>query len=61
MEAIDKKYSGMDDFALVDELNRLSGVKIPEAIKEIRTAPVLHDEVCETEKMRAVVEQIFGL
>lgn len=61
MEAIDKKYSGMDDFALVDELNRLSGVKIPEAIEEIRTAPVLHDQVCETENMQAAVENILGL
>ncbi len=61
MEAMDKKYSGMDDFALVDELNRLSGVKIPEAIEEIRTAPVLHNQVCETEEMQAAVEQIFGL
>ena len=61
MEAMDKKYSGMDDFVLVDELNRLSGVKIPEAIEEIRTAPVLHNQVCETERMQAAVEQIFGL
>ena len=38
MDAIDKeKYDSMTDFELVDELNALSGVKIPEAIEEIRT------------------------
>ena len=30
----------MDDFALADELEKISGVKIPRAIDEIRTAPV---------------------
>ena len=35
MDAIDKeKYDSMTDFELVDELNALSGVKIPEAIEE---------------------------
>ena len=45
MSAIDKKYEGMDDFALIDELCKTSGVKIPNAVEEIRTAPVLHDTV----------------
>lgn len=62
MEAIDKeKYGSMDDFALVDALHELSGVKIPQAIEEIRTAPVRHNTVCETEKMQAEVEKILGL
>ena len=35
MDAIDKeKYDSMTDFELVDELNALSGVKIPEAIED---------------------------
>ena len=38
MSAIDKKYEGMDDFALIDELCKTSGVKIPNAVEEIRTA-----------------------
>ena len=61
MSAIDKKYEGMDDFALIDELCRTSGVKIPNAVEEIRTAPVLHDTVCETEDMQKTVEKILGL
>lgn len=61
MSAIDKKYEGMDDFALIDELCKTSGVKIPNAVEEIRTAPVLHDTVCETKDMQKTVEKILGL
>ena len=30
-------------------------------IEDIRTAPVLHDTVCETEDMQKTVEKILGL
>lgn len=62
MDAIDKdKYDSMSDFELVDELNKLSGVKIPAAIEEIRTAPIVHDIVCDKSEMQATVEKILGL
>ena len=51
----------MDDFALIDELSKVSGTKIPNAVEEIRSADVLHDRVCETEKMQDTVEEILGL
>jgi threonine synthase len=59
MEAIDSKYADMDDFALIDELNKLSGVTIPQAIEDIRTAPVLHDRICDADKMLETVEDIL--
>jgi threonine synthase len=61
MNDIDSSYETMGDFELVDELCRLSGVKVPQAIEEIRTAPVLHDTVCETNEMSAVVQKILGI
>ena len=61
MEAIDEKYATMDDFALVDELSRLANVKVPNAIEEIRTAPVLHDRVCDKEEMKAVVKEFLHM
>lgn len=62
MDAIDKeKYADMSDFELVDELNRLSGVKIPQAIEEIRTAPIVHDLVCDKSEMQEMVEKILGI
>lgn len=61
MSAIDKKYDAMDDFALIDELNRLSAMKIPVAIEEIRNAQILHDTVCETSDMQKEVEGILRI
>ena len=51
MDAIDNKYDVMSDFELVDELSKLSKVKVPQAIEDIRTAPVLHDTICDVDKM----------
>ena len=61
MDAIDPAYDAEDDFELVDELNKVSKTAIPKAIKEIRTAPVLHDTVCETAAMEDEVKKILGI
>lgn len=61
MDAIDSKYASMTDFELVDELCRISGVKIPKAIEDIRTAPVIHDTVCEVNEMCDNVKRILGI
>ena len=61
MDSIDEKYDSMTDFELVDELNKLSGVKVPQAIEEIRTAPILHDKVCDKSEMEKTVKEILGL
>ena len=61
MDAIDPAYDAEDDFELVDELNKVSKTAIPKAIEEIRTAPVLHDTVCETAAMEEEVKKILGI
>ena len=61
MSAIDRQYDGLEDFALADKLSELSGVKIPEAIEGIRTAPVLHDTVCEKDGMADIVKKYLGI
>ena len=62
MEAIDaEKYDSMTDFELIDELSRISGVEVPKAIEEIRTAPVRHRTVCEVKDMRKVVKGFLGV
>lgn len=61
MNAIDPAYDAEDDFELVDELNKVSKTAIPKAIEEIRTAPVLHDTVCETAAMEDEVKKILGI
>ncbi len=61
MNAIDEKYDSMTDFELVDELSKLANVDVPKAIDEIRTAPVLHDTVCDKEDMKSVVMKFLGM
>ena len=61
MNAIESKYDSMEDFELVDELSKLGNVKVPQAIEEIRTAPVLHDTVCEVDQMPSVVKKYLGM
>lgn len=61
MDAISDRYAGLDDFALADALEKLSGVKIPKAVEEIRTAPVLHDKVVDAPDMPAAVKEILGI
>ena len=59
MTAIDPAFDKKDDFALVDELNKLSKVRIPEAIEEIRTAPELHKKTCTVDQMEQVVKDFL--
>lgn len=61
MEAIDSKYARMEDFDLADRLSELSGVKVPKAIEEIRTAKVLHDHICEKTEMKKMVMNFLGI
>ncbi len=61
MNAIDSKYDAMGDFELADELCKLSQVKVPKAIEDIRTAPILHNTVCDKTQMQETVEKILGL
>ncbi len=61
MNAIDAKYDAMGDFELVDELSKLANVKVPGAIEEIRTAPVVHDVQCDVDKMQDTVRGFLGI
>ncbi|MCM1325651.1 MAG: threonine synthase [Bacteroidales bacterium] len=61
MNAIDEKYDSMGDFELVDELSQIAGVKVPAAIEEIRTAPVVHDKQCDADKMKDTVREFLNI
>ena len=62
MDAIDaEKYGKMSDFELVDELSAISGVEVPKAIEEIRTAPVRHTTVCDAADMEKTVRSFLGV
>ena len=61
MSAIDGKYADADEFELVDELSRISGVEVPGAINEIRNADIRHTRECDAEDMKAAVKEILGV
>ena len=61
MSAINGDVESADDFAVIDELSKISGVKEPGAILEIRSADILHDTVCEIEDMEKLVKANMGL
>ena len=61
MTAIDESNDKLDDFTLVDKLSEIAKVKVPQAIEDIRTAPVLHDRVCDKTQMKEVVCDILSL
>lgn len=61
MTAIKGDVSQYTEFELVDQLAEASGVKEPEAVTEIRTAPVRHTTVCEKDEMQTVVKKFLGI
>ncbi len=61
MNAIDHKYDTMEDFKLVDMLSEISKTEVPKAIEEIRTAPIMHNHVCEKNEMKQVVMDFLGI
>ncbi|MCP1101480.1 threonine synthase [Lachnospiraceae bacterium PAL113] len=61
MSAIDKKYGNEDEFELLEELHKISGVALPEAIKEILDAKPLHDKVCKADQMEAITKEILDI
>lgn len=61
MNAIDAKYDAMSDFELVDELSKIANVTVPQAIEEIRTAPVVHDTLCDADKMKDTVKEFLHI
>ena len=61
MDALGEDHKDLDDFGLVDALSALSGVPVPRAVEEIRTAPVLHDRVVDAVDMPAAVKEILNI
>ncbi len=61
MKAIGKEDPSKSDLELVEDLQTISGVPTPGAIKEIVDAPVRHKTVCEVDEMPAQVRRFLGL
>lgn len=59
MTAIDGKYKASDDLALLSELQEVSGVDMPQAIKDILDAKVVHTLECDADKMKDTVKELL--
>ncbi|MCT4686743.1 threonine synthase [Vallitalea sp.] len=61
MKAIDESYEKYDDFELIKKMNELTGVEVPDAIKDIVGAKIRHKMICDKDKMKETVEEILSL
>ena len=61
MSAIDAENANADEFDLLPKLQEVSGVPMPQAIKDILDAKVLHDLECDADKMKDTVKGILGV
>ena len=52
---------GMDEFAVADALSSLTNTEIPQAVTELKTAPILHNRECDVEAMKETVKEILNL
>ncbi|PKM52270.1 MAG: threonine synthase [Firmicutes bacterium HGW-Firmicutes-7] len=59
MLSIDKAYDKYSDFELIDKMEELSHIKVPEAIEEIRSSEILHKSECAREQMKKEVRKIL--
>ena len=60
MTAIDPSYASKEDFSLIDELSKLSGIPVPKAVSEIRDAEIIHKTECEKDQMMEQVEKFLS-
>lgn len=61
LTAIDKNFERKNEISLADQLNRFSGVAVPNAIREIKSAEILHKKECEVKDMKKMVGQILNI
>ncbi len=59
MTAIDGEYQSEDEFALLEELKRVSGTELPQAIRDILDAKALHTLECDADKMKELVRDLL--
>ena len=60
-ESINKKPTGADEFALLEKLAELSGLEIPEKIKDIENRKVIHKTVLGTGQMKEAISVFLGI
>lgn len=61
MTALGLQGEQEDELSLLPKLQEASGVEMPQAVKEILEAKILHRTECDTDKMDEAVRAILGI
>ena len=61
LTAIDEKYGETEELKLLEELEKVSGVEMPQAVREILDAKILHTLECDADKMKETVKGILKI
>lgn len=61
LKALNVENNTKDDYEEAQLLSKVSNTKIPNAVEEIKDAPVLHKIVCEADGMQKEIEKILKL
>ena len=59
--AIEPSFSAEDDEKMMEEIKKLSGCEIPQAISELFGAEIRHKRVCRTNEMEKTVREILSI
>lgn len=61
LQGISDEKIPTDDYEQAAVLKNISGVTIPKAVEELRTAEILHKRTCKVDEMQDVVEDILNI
>ena len=61
MAAVFGAQPGMDEFAVIAEMSKTSGVAIPKAVEELRGAAVRHTTECDVDDMKQTVKSLLKI
>ena len=51
----------MDEFQVIDRMSKKTGVDIPKSIEDLKTKEILHQNNCNKEDMRSLIEDFLGV
>lgn len=59
MTAVDAQYDGINDFALLEEMQKLTKGTMPKAMDHIASRKIWHKTVCEVSEMKQIIDEFL--
>lgn len=57
--AIGVNVNGLDDYEVIEELSKASGIEVPEAVKALKNKKIVHTSNCGKNEMKQMVEKFL--